>query len=80
MEVNLAASVPGWTRARPAQEWLEQAKQRQVNTLQLSFEEFLRAHNSALGGEPSPEVRQRLFDEFVKWTRKSVATPSTPAR
>jgi TRAP-type uncharacterized transport system substrate-binding protein len=80
MEVNLAASVPGWTRARPAQEWLEQAKQRQVSTLQLSFEEFLRAHNSALGGEPSPEVRQKLFDEFVKWTRKSVAAPSPPAR
>jgi len=80
MEVNLAASVPGWTRARPAQEWLEQAKQRQVSTLQLSFEEFLRAHNSATGGEPSPEIRQKLFDEFVKWTRRSVATPSSPTR
>ncbi len=80
MEINLAASLPGWTRARPAQEWLEQAKQKQVNTLQLSFEEFLRAHNSALGEEPSPEVRQKLFDEFVKWTRRSVATPSAPTR
>lgn len=79
-EVNLAATMPGWTRVRPAQDWLEQAKQRQVNVLQLSFDEFLRAHNSALGGEPSPEVRQKLFEEFVKWTRKSVATPNATAR
>jgi TRAP-type uncharacterized transport system substrate-binding protein len=63
-EVNLAATLPGWTRFAPAQDWLDhhrdlEAKQRD------QFEEFVRAH----GGSPaSADDREKLFRDFVKWS------------
>jgi len=63
-EVNLAATLPGWTRFAAAQEWLDhhrdlEAKQRD------QFEQFVREH----GGSPaSPDERDRLFRDFVKWS------------
>ncbi|HEY1544887.1 MAG TPA: TAXI family TRAP transporter solute-binding subunit [Xanthobacteraceae bacterium] len=63
-EVNLAATLPGWTRFAPAQDWLDhhrelEAKQRD------QFEEFVRTH----GGSPaSADEREKLFRDFVKWS------------
>jgi TRAP-type uncharacterized transport system substrate-binding protein len=74
-DVNLGAVVPGWTRFGPAQQWLDNAKTQQAAWLQKSFEEFLRMH--ATGAVPlSSAQRQKLFDEFVDWTRK----PAQPVR
>ena len=63
-EVNLAATLPGWTRFAAAQDWLDhhrelEAKQRD------QFEQFVRAH----GGSPaSADERDRLFRDFMKWS------------
>jgi TRAP-type uncharacterized transport system substrate-binding protein len=74
-DVNLGAVLPGWTRFGPAQQWLDNAKTQQAAWLQKSFEEFLRMH--ATGAVPlSSAQRQKLFDEFVDWTRK----PAQPVR
>ncbi len=73
-DVNLGAVLPGWTRFAPAQQWLDNAKTQQAAWLQKSFEEFLRMN--ATGVVPlSSAQRQRLFDEFVDWTRKPAQSP-----
>jgi len=63
-EVNLAATLPGWTRFAAAQEWLDhhrelEAKQRD------QFEQYARAHG---GSAASAAERERLFGDFVKWS------------
>jgi TRAP-type uncharacterized transport system substrate-binding protein len=69
-DVNLGAALTGWTRFGPAQQWLDNAKSQQAAWLQKSFEDFLRT-SSVSGATPlSPAQRQKLFDEFVNWTRK----------
>ena len=74
-DVNLGASLPGWARFAPAQQWLDSAKTQQAAWLQKSFEEFLRTNASGTA-LMSPSQRQKLFDEFVDWTRK----PAQPSR
>ena len=74
-DVNLGANSPGWARFVPAQQWLDSAKTQQAAWLQKSFEEFLRTNT--MGATPlSSSQRQKLFDEFVDWTRK----PAQPSR
>jgi TRAP-type uncharacterized transport system substrate-binding protein len=79
-EVNLAATMPDWTRVPAAQEWLDKARQSQADVLQMSFEEFLRTNYSGAAASISPEARKKLFEEFVSWARKSVADPNAPTR
>jgi uncharacterized protein len=74
-DVNLGAALPGWIRFPPAQQWLDDAKAQQAAWLQKSFEEFLRA-NATRSAPLSRAERQKLFDEFVDWTRK----PAEPSR
>jgi TRAP-type uncharacterized transport system substrate-binding protein len=80
-EVNLAATLPGWTRFGAAQEWLDNAKQQQVEALERNFEDFLRASGTHGSAALSAARRKKLFEEFVEWTRKSVAEPGrSPGR
>lgn len=79
-EVNLGATLSGWVRFPAAQEWLDNAKQQQVDSLERSFEEFLRTSGAPNSAALSPAARKKLFEEFVKWTRKSVADPNAPTR
>jgi uncharacterized protein len=79
-EVNLAATVAGWSRVPAAEEWLRKAQQEQAQALQRSFEAFLRETQPAGAPTLTAAQRKRLFDEFVSWTRKSVSEPSTAAR
>ncbi|MFM9850501.1 MAG: TAXI family TRAP transporter solute-binding subunit [Hyphomicrobiaceae bacterium] len=69
-DVNLGAALTGWTRFGPAQQWLDSAKTEQAAWLQKSFEDFLRLSNVSGATPLSPAQRQKLFDEFVSWTRK----------
>jgi TRAP-type uncharacterized transport system substrate-binding protein len=75
-EVNLAATLAGWSRVPAAEEWLRKAQQEQVLVLQKSFEAFLRETQPAGAPSLTAAQRKRLFDEFVSWTRKSVSEPS----
>lgn len=77
-EINLAAEVPGWTRFKPAQEWLdEMRKQEEANEkkpeandreLKTAFNSFLEEYSKASGSrELTPAQRELLFGQFVKW-------------
>jgi TRAP transporter TAXI family solute receptor len=71
-EVNLAADLAGWTRAVPAKDWLVRIKREQTAAMQKGFEEFLNASGGPSLSTLSPTQRRQLFEEFLKWTRKSV--------
>jgi TRAP transporter TAXI family solute receptor len=76
-EVNLAATVPGWTRFKPAQDWLDrmgpQAAQEAVSSATpdvasadelARFRSFLRQKNG--GAQLSADQIVRLFEEFQR--------------
>jgi TRAP-type uncharacterized transport system substrate-binding protein len=67
-EINLAATVPGWTRFPPAQEWLNQWKQSETTAsteVRAAFDEFLKARS---GSKPVTEKqRAEMFAQFMEW-------------
>jgi uncharacterized protein len=79
-EVNLAAPLAGWWRFSAAEEWLARAKQEQSASVQRSFEAFLSTKRGPGAPPLSPSQQKELFEDFVKWTRKSIATPNQPER
>jgi TRAP-type uncharacterized transport system substrate-binding protein len=79
-QVNLAATLAGWTRLPAAEEWLKTAQQEQSLALQRTFEAFLREKKTPGDAELTPAQRKKLFDEFVRWTRKSVGDTRGTAR
>ena len=66
-EANFAAPFVGWTRFQPAEDWL--ARNRETLTARRQFNEFL---SSRLGVDApgSEEERERLFNDFVKWSQE----------
>ena len=54
--VNLAATLPGWSRFPPAQRWLDQQE----------FESFLSKFGTGVEAD-----RARLFDDFLRWREQS---------
>jgi hypothetical protein len=55
-EVNLAATLPGWSQFPPAQRWIDQQE----------FDSFLSKFGSAAGAD-----RARLFEDFLRWREHS---------
>jgi uncharacterized protein len=74
-EVNLATDVAGLQRFAAAREWLVRIRRQQAAAMQKGFEEFLTTTGGPGLATMSPAQRRELFEEFVKWTRKSVGTP-----
>jgi TRAP-type uncharacterized transport system substrate-binding protein len=66
-EVNLAASVPGWTRWSVAEEMLRRMKQKDPTIAE--FESFLNFQSPALG-DLTQEQRKGLFDAFLNWQKQ----------
>jgi len=66
-EANFAAPLAGWTRFQPAEDWL--ARNRQALTARRQFNEFLSSRLGA-GAPGSEEERERLFNDFVKWSQE----------
>lgn len=65
-EVNLAASLPGWTRFRAADEWLERNG---IGTA-TGAQEFARFLQTRPGGAAmSQEDYERTFRQFLEWRR-----------
>jgi TRAP-type uncharacterized transport system substrate-binding protein len=70
-DVNLAATVPGWTRWAPADDILKHMNA-QATTQGASppsnaeFDAFLKTTGSA-AGNLSPEQREALFRQFMQW-------------
>jgi uncharacterized protein len=72
-EANLAAVLPGWKRHEAAEEWLARRREPQGEVGErVQFDQFLAARRAAPGasGAITPEEREALFREFVKWARE----------
>jgi uncharacterized protein len=68
-DVNLGAQVPGWTRFKPAQEWLDKAatQQRAVDAeLRNSFVTYLKRRG---GADLGTQAESELFQQFLEWRR-----------
>jgi TRAP transporter TAXI family solute receptor len=74
-EVNLATDIAGLPRFAAAREWLVRIRRQQAAAMQKGFEEFLTTTGGPSLSTLSPAQRRELFEEFVKWTRKSVGAP-----
>jgi TRAP-type uncharacterized transport system substrate-binding protein len=83
-EVNLSAEMPGWTRFKPAADWLAAHRNQAVSInsaktldqsspeLKQAFENFVQKYGSSSGQRPlSPQQRELLFANFVKFMSES---------
>jgi TRAP-type uncharacterized transport system substrate-binding protein len=70
-EINLAATIPGWTRFPPAQQWLDRnttSPRQPPQDVANLFSKFLDSRQQALSGTPITEQqKQELFDQFQRW-------------
>jgi hypothetical protein len=66
-DVNLAATVPGWTRWDPVEKLLEGMRAQQADS--ALGREWLSNRLSASGAKLSDTERERLFQEFQQWQR-----------
>ncbi len=66
-DINLAATVPGWTRFSVAEQMLQRMRTQQQQT---NFQTFL-GNQSHLPG--NDEERQALFRDFLRWQEKQGA-------
>jgi TRAP-type uncharacterized transport system substrate-binding protein len=66
-EVNLAATLPGWTRFSAAESWLAQNKSESEPAVSErdKFDQFVRARGGETG---SAEDHEKLFQEFLQWS------------
>jgi TRAP-type uncharacterized transport system substrate-binding protein len=74
-EINVAGTVPGWTRYKVAEEVLARmtgsAQPARQSKLRADFETFLETRaNAGKSGILSPREREALFNEFVQWQRR----------
>jgi uncharacterized protein len=78
-EVNLSAEMPGWTRFKPAAQWLATHRNQAVSAnsdstldqsspeLRFAFEKFMQNYTSASGRQTlSSRERELLFAKFIK--------------
>ncbi len=64
--VNLAATIPGWTRFQAAEEWLTNWRAIQAKGQEADFKQFM----SEQTGKPSTGQAEQLFHEFQIWMSK----------
>src|SRR5581483_8912702 len=63
-DVNLAATVPGWTRFAPAEEMLQQAQAQRQQQEKTDFQAFL---SKQPGAPNNAAEREALFRDFLQW-------------
>jgi TRAP-type uncharacterized transport system substrate-binding protein len=63
-DVNLAATVPGWTRSPAAEEMLQQLQAQQQQQEKTDFQTFL---NKQPGAPANTAERDALFRDFLQW-------------
>jgi TRAP-type uncharacterized transport system substrate-binding protein len=63
-EVNLAATVPGWTRFSAAEDMLQQLQVQQQQQQKTDFQTFLNSRHDVPTNEAE---RDALFREFLQW-------------
>jgi hypothetical protein len=71
-DVNLTATVPGWSRWSAADEMLKRLRPKEVAAAQVAgseFSAFLKDKGSTAAGF-TQEQREALFREFLQWREK----------
>ena len=63
-DVNLAATVPGWTRFSAADDMLQQIEAQQQQKQKTDFQTFL---NNRAGAPVNAAERDALFRDFLQW-------------
>jgi TRAP-type uncharacterized transport system substrate-binding protein len=82
-EINLAAEVPGWTRFKPAADWLARhrdalSSRESQGDLRPAFEQFVASYTASRGNKPlSAREAEALFVEFRKFLQSQVSAQST---
>ncbi|MEP3277425.1 MAG: TAXI family TRAP transporter solute-binding subunit [Stappiaceae bacterium] len=86
-DVNITASVPGWTRFKPAQQWLDNhAKQVDVaqqtsssSDLELRerFQKFLVESGYKPQSQPNARQVELMFQDFLRWRQQTTAASTT---
>jgi TRAP-type uncharacterized transport system substrate-binding protein len=68
-EVNLAAELPGWKRFPAAQEWLDSHRPSPtpVSDEHDDFNQFVAQRAGGAAALITPDQRDQLFREFLKW-------------
>jgi TRAP-type uncharacterized transport system substrate-binding protein len=68
-EVSLAATLPGWTRFKPAQDWLAQhTDPTALSDTRGNFEKFVSAQRDRV--DLRGEDREALFQQFLQWQKQ----------
>ena len=91
-EINLAAEIPGWTRFKPAREWLVARRPTMAaatgdtsgatsDDIRAAFEVVMRESIKASGGKPlSVNEREALFAQFIQYWRTRNGQQAVRAR
>jgi TRAP transporter TAXI family solute receptor len=74
-EVNLSAEVPGWTRFKPAQDWLAAHSTASPPTAELQgrFNTFLAQTKQGTDGQLTDAAKAVLFQQFLAWDKQQSA-------
>jgi TRAP-type uncharacterized transport system substrate-binding protein len=80
-DINLAATVPGWTRYRVADELLQNLKkQDDAADLKRDFDNFVQtratADGASAGAQPGTPEGDALFRQFMQWKARSGGAPA----
>jgi TRAP-type uncharacterized transport system substrate-binding protein len=67
-DVNLAATVPGWTRFAPAEDMLQQVEAQHQQQEKVDFQAFLKQQPNAPSNEAA---REALFRDFLQWRERA---------
>ena len=68
-EVNLASTLPGWTRFEPAQAWLDSVHNPATSKERSKFNDFLVSSGTADPPAANASQGDQLFEDFMKWRR-----------
>jgi len=73
-DVNLAATVPGWTRWSVADEMLKRVRAKEPEVASADFSTFLKNKDAAVKSL-TQEQREALFREFLQWQKQRSSVP-----
>jgi hypothetical protein len=75
-EVNLSSNLDGWSRFEPAETWLNnnRAEMSAIDQKRSQFNAFLESRGLS---DPAPNQNDRLFEEFLRWSRAREPHPSS---
>jgi TRAP-type uncharacterized transport system substrate-binding protein len=77
-DVNLAATVPGWTRWSVAEDMLRKLRQDAVAEAPSSSGEFSAFLRTKTAATDTPEQRDALFRDFMQWQQRQRARVPPP--